>query len=144
MFFSALFFSNCGQNTNLTLSLKADLYMPIFNFFRKKKNSNFIQVLDSLRIKDGIVFIRVSGFTHTFEAKNCRFSDENSYFDIANAQIEITPVSIDSSDVIYFTYTKKMDGRNDYVCTRFTIDNSKNYKNSNQAFVSEFYKVKSQ
>lgn len=116
--------------------------MSKFKFFGKKQDSDFIQILDSLRINDGIVFIRVSEFTHTFEAKNCRFSDENSYFDLANAQIEIAPISIDSSDVIYFTYTKKMDGRNDYVSTRFTLDNSKNYKKSNQTFVSDFYKVK--
>ena len=118
--------------------------MLISKFFGKTKKSNFIQILDSLRIKDGIVFIRVSGFTHTFEAKNCRFSDENSYFDIENAQTVISPISIDSSDVIYFTYTKKMDGRKDYVSTQFTLNNSKNYKKSNESFVSEFYKVNNQ
>lgn len=118
--------------------------MSIFKFFGKTKKSDFIQILDSLRIKDGIVFIRVAGFTHTFEAKNCRFSDENSYFDIENAQTVISPISIDSSDVIYFTYTKKMDGRKDYVSTRFALDNSKNYKKSNESFVSEFYKVNNQ
>ena len=118
--------------------------MLISKFFGKTKKSNFIQILDSLRIKDGIVFIRVSGFTHTFEAKNCRFSDENSYFDIENAQTVISPISIDSSDVIYFTYKKKMDGRKDYVSTRFTLNNSKNYKKSNESFVSEFYKVNNQ
>lgn len=118
--------------------------MNILDFFRKKKGSNFTQILDSLRVKNGIVSIRVSGFTHTFEVKNCRFTDENSYFDIENAQPVISPISIDSSDVIYFTYIKKMDGINEYVNTRFTLDNSKGYKKSNQTFVSDFYKVKNQ
>lgn len=128
----------------LNTKLKADLNMKILDFLGKKKGSNFIQILDSLRVKNGIVSIGVSGFTHTFELQNCRFTDENSYFDIANAQVSIMPISIDSSDVIYFSYTKKMDGRNDHVSTRFTLDNSKKYKKSNQAFVSDFYKVKNQ
>lgn len=118
--------------------------MSFFKFLGKKEKSDFIQILDSLRIKDGIVFIRVGGFTHTFEAKNCKFSDDNSYFDLTNAQVEINPISIDSSDVIYFTYTKKMDARKDYVITRFTLDNSKPYKKNNESFVSKFYKVKNQ
>jgi len=118
--------------------------MNILDFFGKKKGSNFTQILNSLRVKNGIVSISVSGFTHTFEAKNCRFSDENSYFDIENAQTVISPISIDSSDVIYFTYTKKMDGMNEYVNTRFTLDNSNDYKKLNQKFVSDFYKVKNQ
>lgn len=118
--------------------------MKILNFLGKKKGSNFIQILDSLRVKNGIVSIRVSGFTHTFEAINCKFYDQNSHFDSSNARVEIAPVLIDSSDVIYFSYEKKMDGRNDYVSTRFTLDNSKDYKKSNQAFVSDFYKVKNQ
>ena len=66
--------------------------MLISKFFGKTKKSNFIQILDSLRIKDGIVFIRVSGFTHTFEAKNCRFYNKKSYFDIENAQTVINPI----------------------------------------------------
>ena len=118
--------------------------MNILDFFGKKKGSNFTQILNSLRVKNGIVSISVSGFTHTFEVKNCRFTDENSYFDIENAQIVISPISIDSSDVIHFTYTKKMDGRKDYVSTRFTLDNSKNYKKANESFVPEFYKVNNQ
>ncbi|MBJ8462179.1 hypothetical protein [Acinetobacter nosocomialis] len=118
--------------------------MNILDFFGKKKGSNFTQILNSLRVKNGIVLISVSGFTHTFEVKNCRFTDENSYFDIENAQTVISPISIDSSDVIYFTYTKKMDGMNEYVNTRFTLDNSNDYKKLNQKFVSDFYKVKNQ
>ena len=118
--------------------------MKILDFLGKKKGSNFIQILDSLRVKNGIVSIRVSGFTHTFEAINCKFYDQNSHFDSSNARVEIAPISIDSSDVIYFTYTKKMDGRKDYVSTRFTLNNSKNYKKSNESFVSEFYKVNNQ
>lgn len=37
-----------------------------------------------------------------------------------------------------------MDGMNEYVNTRFTLDNSNDYKKLNQKFVSDFYKVKNQ
>ena len=69
--------------------------MNILDFLGKKKGSNFIQILDSLRVKNGIVSIRVSGFTHTFEAINCKFINKNSPFNSFKARVEIAPFLID-------------------------------------------------
>lgn len=111
--------------------------------FGKTKKINSVQTLESANFSTyGFAFFKISGVTYTLDSKYCTFYDRNSNFDIMTAQVEIAPISLESSDVIYLEYAKVKEGTSHKENFRLTLDNSENYKENNRKILSEFFRLK--
>lgn len=111
--------------------------------FGKTKKISSVQILESANFSNyGFAFFKISGVTYTLDSKYCTFYDRNSNFNVLTAQVEIAPISIEFSDLIYLEYAKVKDGTSHLENFRLTLDNSKNYKENNRKILSEFFRLK--